>query len=201
MVARAQTAVVVGYLSTLSAASGERGAAPFRQGLSEAGFTEGRNVFIEYRYADGQIDRLPALAEDLVRHRVTVIAAMNGSRSAIAAKNATASIPIVFTMGDADPVELGVVASLARPGGNVTGISLLGGMLNAKRLELLREIVPAAAKIGVLINPEGRNVAFERNELETAITTGGQQAVVVPLALPTTLKAQWRCSRLSARFE
>jgi putative tryptophan/tyrosine transport system substrate-binding protein len=105
---------------------------------------------------------------------------MAGGRSALPAKGATSTIPIVFTMGDADPVELGVVASLARPGGNVTGISLLGGMLSAKRLELLREVVPAATVIGVLINPENRSVAAEQRELETAIATGGQQAFVVP---------------------
>jgi putative ABC transport system substrate-binding protein len=160
--------------------NGEPVEAAFRQGLGKAGFIDGRNVSIEYRYAEGQIGRLPALAEDLVRRRVAVIAAMGGSRSALAAKGATAIIPIVFTMGDADPVEIGVVASLARPGGNVTGISLLGGELGAKRLELLREIVPAAVTIGVLINPENRNVAAERKELETAIATAGQQAFVVP---------------------
>jgi putative tryptophan/tyrosine transport system substrate-binding protein len=179
LVARAQTVPVVGFLTTVSAVNNQGTSEAFSKGLGQAGFTDGRNISIEYRYADGQISRLPALAEDLVRRRVTIIAAMGGSRSALAAKGATATIPIVFTMGDADPVELGVVASLARPGGNVTGISLLGGMLNAKRLELLREIVPAATIIGVLINPENRSTA-ERNELETAITTGGQQAVVVP---------------------
>jgi putative tryptophan/tyrosine transport system substrate-binding protein len=180
LAARSQTLPVIGYLHTLSATSGASTTAGFHRGLSEVGFTEGRNVAFEYRYAEGQIGRLPTLADDLVRRRVSVIAAMGGSRSALAAKGATATIPIVFTMGDADPVELGVVASLARPGGNVTGISLLGGMLSAKRLELLREIVPGAAKIGVLINPENRSVAAERKELETAITTGGQQAFVVP---------------------
>ena len=178
-VAWAQTVPVVGFLTTVSAANNGRTSEAFSKGLGQAGFTEGRNISIEYRYAEGQIDRLPALAEDLVRRRVAVIAAMGGSRSALAAKGATATIPIVFTMGDADPVELGVVASLARPGGNVTGISLLGGALGAKRLELLREIVPAAVTIGVLINPENRNVAAERKELETAIATGGQQVVVV----------------------
>ena len=129
LVARGQSVPVIGYLSTLSAANGEVGAAAFRKGLSEAGFTLGRNVLIEYRYAEGQPDRLPVLAEDLVKLRVNVIAAMNGSASVLAAKAKTDSVPIVFTMGDADPVELGVVSSLARPSGNVTGISLLGGSL------------------------------------------------------------------------
>ena len=145
--ARGESAPLIGYLSTLSSANGEVGAAAFRTGLSEAGFTPGRNVFIEYRYAEGQPDRLPALAEDLVRLRANVIAAMNGSASALAAKAKTDSIPIVSTMGDADPIELGVVSSLARPGANVTGISLLGDVLNTKRIELLREIVPGAKTI------------------------------------------------------
>jgi putative tryptophan/tyrosine transport system substrate-binding protein len=153
LVARAQTVPIVGYLSPLTAAGSERTLETFRLGLAEAGFTDGRNISVEVRYAEGQIGTLSTLAQDLVRRRVAVIAAMSGSRSTLAAKAATATIPIVFTMGDADPVELGVVASLARPGGNVTGISLLGGALGAKRLELLREIVPAAATIGVLINP------------------------------------------------
>jgi putative tryptophan/tyrosine transport system substrate-binding protein len=178
--ARAQTVPIVGYLSPLTAAGSERTLETFRQGLAQAGFTDGRNVSVEVRYAEGQIGALSTLAQDLVRHRVAVIAAMSGSRSTLAAKAATTTIPIVFTMGDADPVELGVVASLARPGGNVTGISLLGGALGAKRLELLREIVPAAETIGVLINPENRNVAAERKELETAIAIGGQEAFVVP---------------------
>jgi putative ABC transport system substrate-binding protein len=104
---------------------------------------------------------------------------MGGSYSALAAKGATTTIPVVFTMGDADPVNAGVVASLARPGGNITGISLLGGVLGAKRLEILRELVPSAATIGVLINPENRNVAAEREELRAAIIKGGQKAIVV----------------------
>jgi putative ABC transport system substrate-binding protein len=117
LVARAQTVPVVGYLTTISAANNGSTSEAFNQGLGRAGFADGRNVFIEYRYAEGQIGRLPAVAEDLARRRVAVIAAMGGSRSALAAKGATATIPIVFTMGDADPVELEVVASLARPGG------------------------------------------------------------------------------------
>jgi putative ABC transport system substrate-binding protein len=180
LVARAQSVPVIGYLSTLSAANGEVVAAAFRKGLSESGFPTGRNVLIEYRYAEGHLERLPALAKDLVGLRVNLIAAMNGSSSALAAKAATDSVPIVFTMGDADPVDLGLVASLARPGGNATGISLLGGVLNTKRIELLREIVPDAVTIGVLVNPNTRSFAAEQKELEAAIATTGQQSFVVP---------------------
>ena len=179
LVAHGQSAPVIGYMSTLSSANGEVGATAFRKGLSEAGFNPGRNVLIEYRYAEGQPDRLPALAEDLIRLGVNVIAAMNGSASALAAKAKTDSIPIVFTMGDADPLELGVVSSLARPGANVTGISLLGGVLNTKRIELLRAIVPGAKTIGLLVNPENRNAANEQRELEDAIVSGGQQSVTM----------------------
>jgi len=127
LAARAQEVPVVGYVHVLSAASAASTTVAFRNGLREAGFIEGHNVTFEYRYADGQIAKLPELAQELVRRRVTVIAAMGGSYPAIAAKQSTTTIPIVFTMGDADPVKTGVVASLARPGGNITGISLLAG--------------------------------------------------------------------------
>jgi ABC-type uncharacterized transport system substrate-binding protein len=176
----AQTVPVVGYLSIIADSIGEQTAAAFRRGLSEAGFDDGRNVAFAYRTAAGRIDALPGLAEELVRLRVNVIAAMGGSRSALAAKAATSTIPIVFTMGDADPVQVGVVASLARPGGNVTGISLLGGLLGAKRLEILRELVPAAATIGILVNPDNRSAASEQAELEAAVIKAGQKPVVVP---------------------
>jgi len=177
--AKAQALPVVGYIHVLSATASASVTDAFRRGLNEIGFIEGHNVVFEYRYADGQLTKLPELARELASRRVTIIAAMGGSYSALAARGATTTIPVVFTMGDADPVQAGVVASLARPGGNITGISLLGGMLGAKRLEILRELVPSAATIGVLINPENRNVAGERDELQAAIIKGGQKALVV----------------------
>jgi len=174
-----QAMPVIGYLSTQSASAQARVVTAFKLGLGDAGFIEGQNVGLEYRHSDAQLSALPTLAEELVRARVNVIAAMGGSRSAMAAKAVTSTVPIVFTMGDADPVKVGVVDSLARPGGNLTGISLLGGLLGPKRLELLRQIVPEARTIGVLINPENTSVAEERQELESAIFATGCKAFVV----------------------
>jgi len=155
---------VVGFLSSYSSS---RVAPAFRQGLSETGFIDGQNVTIEFRSAEGLYDRLPPLVADLLNRKVAVILAGGGSEPAIAAKAATATIPVVFVSA-ADPVKAGVVASLNRPGGNVTGVSLLGSALEAKRLGLLHEIVPNAASIGVLVNPKYPDANLELRELQEA---------------------------------
>jgi putative ABC transport system substrate-binding protein len=151
LAARTQQMPVIGFLNTTSAEAYAPFVRAFRQSLSESGFVDGRNVAIEYRWAESHLDRLPALAAELVRRQVSVICT-NGVPSTTAAKAATAAIPIVFVMG-ADPVAFGLVASLNRPGGNVTGASQLSGDLTTKRLELLHELVPAAAALALLINP------------------------------------------------
>jgi putative ABC transport system substrate-binding protein len=141
---------VIGFLSGTSPETARLRA--FRQGLKDAGFIEGENVAIEYRWADDQTDRLPALAAELAQRRVAVIAAIGGIPSALAAKAATTTIPIVFLVG-VDPVRLGLVSSLARPSGNLTGINVINSELASKRLELLRALVPGAIRIGVLVDP------------------------------------------------
>jgi putative tryptophan/tyrosine transport system substrate-binding protein len=170
---------VVGFLGSAGTAQAFAARlAVFRQGLQESGFREGQNVAIEYRWAEDQVDRLPALAADLVRRRVSVIAAASGP-AARAAKAATATIPIVFQLGN-DPVAVGLVASLNRPGGNITGVTTLSVELGPKRLELLHEVAPAATIMAVLVNPNNVT-AFETQsrDLQAAAVSLGLQLHVL----------------------
>jgi putative ABC transport system substrate-binding protein len=169
---------VVGYLSSESPELFAERANAVRQGLGEIGYAEGRNVTIEHLWADGQYDRLPALAAEFVRRRVAVIVADGGLPGARAAKAATKTIPIVFSTG-VDPVAFGVVASLNRPGGNITGVSTLADELGPKRLELLREVVPTATVFGLLTNPTNPNSEAQEKGLQTAARTLGVQLHVV----------------------
>jgi putative ABC transport system substrate-binding protein len=169
---------VIGFLNSGSPETYAPQLAGFRQGLNEVGYTEGQSVAIEFRWAKAQYDRLPELARDLVRRRVAVIAATGGSVSAIAAKSVTATIPIVFTSGG-DPVRVGLVPSLSRPGGNVTGVSLFTSTLAAKRLELLHELVPAAKVIAMLVNPANPNSAADLEAVEAAAPAIGVRIVVL----------------------
>jgi putative ABC transport system substrate-binding protein len=157
---------VIGFLSSFS--PNARFTAAFNQGLKELGFIDGQNVVIEYRYAEGHYDRLPALADDLVRRQVTSIFATGSSAPAKAAKAATNTIPIVFASGGDDPVKDGLVASINRPGNNITGISMIFTALLPKRFELLHELVPKAKVIGVLVNPNYPDANFQIRELQDA---------------------------------
>ena len=151
----------------------------FARGLKDSGYVEGENVAIVYRWAENQIDRLPVLAADLVRRQVAVIAATGGHNSVFAAKAATTTIPIVFLAAD-DPVRLGLVASLARPGGNLTGINFFAEELAAKQLELLRELVPAATRVAVLVNPaDATSTESTLRDVEAAARAMGLQIQVL----------------------
>jgi putative ABC transport system substrate-binding protein len=170
---------VVGFLSSTLPGPYMPFVAAFRQGLNEAGYVEGKNVAIEFRWADGHYDRLPALASDLVRRQVAVLVAVGGNAPALAAKAATATIPIVFLSGGVDPVKAGLVASLNRPGGNVTGVNTIFTELVPKRLELLHQLIPKATAIGALVNPNYPDVDLQRRELQEAARAIRQQIHVV----------------------
>jgi putative tryptophan/tyrosine transport system substrate-binding protein len=170
---------VVGFLDPRSPHTSADQLRAFRQGLKDTGYVEGENVTIEHRWAEGQFDRLPALAAELVRRRVAMIAASGGPAAAFAAKAATTTIPIVFMAGE-DPVKLGLVASLARPGGNLTGINLVISELTAKRLGLLRELVPGAARVAVLVNPANTaNAEITLRDVEPAARAMGLQIQIL----------------------
>jgi putative ABC transport system substrate-binding protein len=168
---------VIGFLGTGSPDAFAYIVRAFRQGLSETGFVEGRNVGIEYSWANDQLDRLPALAANLVRRQVSLIIA-NSTVAALAAKAATTTIPVAFQTGG-DPVQTGLVASLNRPGGNLTGVTSLAGELAPKRLELLHELVPAATNIGVLSNPNNQNAGILSSDLQAAAGALGLEFQVV----------------------
>jgi putative ABC transport system substrate-binding protein len=188
LAARAQQAAVpvIGYLDSKVAAAASYQVEAFRRGLNQAGFVEGRNVAIEFRWAEGGLDRLPELAADLVRRGVTVIVANNASTPA--AKAATSTIPIIFVSGD-DPVAAGLVTSLNRPGGNVTGVSYTSSPLNQKRLELLHELVPKPAVIAVLLDPTQRSYETQLRDMEAAARSLGRQILIVKAGTESEIDA------------
>jgi putative ABC transport system substrate-binding protein len=189
LTARAQQPAmpVIGFLSMTSAAPFAHLVAGFRRGLQEAGFVEGRNVVIEYRWAEGQYDRAPALAADLVRRQVAVIVTTGGETAAVAAKSATTTIPIVFNTGT-DPVRLGLVASVARPGGNATGVNIFTTELAEKRLGLLHDLVPAASSIAVLVNPHFAPAVANAREAEAAARAVGKGVVIFNAATESEIE-------------
>jgi putative ABC transport system substrate-binding protein len=171
---------VIGFLDVGSPADRPYVVAAFRKGLAESGFVEGRNVAIEFRWAEGNYEQLPVLAAELVRHPVSVITTPANAAAAVAAKAATATIPIVFGMG-VDPVKLGLVASLNRPGGNATGVNSLLGEVATKRMQLLRELVPAAHRISLLVNPTDLADSTAR-DVQAAASALGLETVVLEAA-------------------
>jgi putative tryptophan/tyrosine transport system substrate-binding protein len=172
--AQQPTMPVIGFLSSVSPEQFVSMVAAFRQGLNETGYVEGQNVAIEFRWAEGQYDRLPAMAANLLERQVALIVASGGDTPALAAKAATSTIPIVFTGSDF-PVKIGLVASLNRPGGNVTGISLFTSELEAKKLGLLRELVPKAHLIAMLVNPNNPSAESDTRDVLMAASAVGQQ--------------------------
>jgi putative ABC transport system substrate-binding protein len=172
---------VIGLLSSRSPSESASLIYEFHQGLNEAGYVEGQNLVIQYRWAEGHYDRLPALAADLVSRKVAVIATTGGTVSALAAKAATAAIPIVF-ISDDDPVKVGLVGSLSRPDGNVTGVSQFTSVLEAKRLELLHELIPNARTIAMLVNPGYPDVGTQLRGAQEAARAFGQQLIVLKTA-------------------
>jgi putative ABC transport system substrate-binding protein len=185
--AQQATIPVVGFLNGASPSEMAFVVTAFRRGLNSAGYVEGQNVKIEYRWGDGQYERMPELAADLIRRQVTVIAAM-GAPAAVPAKAATATIPIVFFMGE-DPVQLGLVASFNRPGGNVTGMAYLSSALVAKRLEVLHELVPRASVVAALVNPKNPNAELSAKDAQEAARILGKQVHILTASTATEIEA------------
>ena len=187
---------VIGFLSSRSPGEAAKVVAAFQDGLSESGNNVGRNATIEFRWAEGQYDRLPPLAADLVRRPVAIIAAVGGSVSAFAAKAATTALPIVFAIGDMEPVKGGLVASLNRPGGNITGVFSLNSSLGPKRLELLHEVVPKAAIIGMLVNPNYRDAEIQVRDAQAAAVALGLQLHVLRAGTEREIEAAFASAEL-----
>jgi putative ABC transport system substrate-binding protein len=176
LAARAQQALpVIGFMSSLTPSDQAAIMTAFRRGLGDTGFIEGRNVAIEYRWAEGRYERLPEMAADLTRRQVAVVAAISGTPAALAAKAATTTIPIVFAMAS-DPVDAGLVGSLNRPGGNITGATFFTGLLGEKRVGLLRELVPKATTIALLVNPDNRSGVVDGINAQAAVHAIGLRA-------------------------
>jgi putative tryptophan/tyrosine transport system substrate-binding protein len=188
---------MIGFLSSAAPGPFKQFVEAFQRGLNEKGFIEGQNATIEYRWAEGRFDRLPALAADLVQHNVAVIAATGGPPSALAAKAATSTIPIVFIVAS-DPIKLGLVASLNRPGGNATGVNLFSVAVEPKKLELLHELVPKAQIIGVFVNPHNANAETIISEVERAARALQLQINVVKVSAADEFGAAFASVRQAA---
>jgi putative tryptophan/tyrosine transport system substrate-binding protein len=190
LAARAQQPAmpVIGYLHSGSPSPYALLVSAFRQGLEETGYVEGRNVAIDFRWAEGRYQQLPALAADLVGRRVAVIVTQGGDPPPLAAKSATSTIPIVFT-SSSDPVKLGLVASLNRPGGNVTGFWVYTSLLGTKRFEMMRQLFPASTLIAILVNPNNPNAQIDMPDLQDAARTVGQSISFVTASTETEIEA------------
>ena len=188
LVAQQPAMPIIGFLSSRSSEEAAVHTAAFRRGLSETGLVEGQNVAIVFRWAEGHYERLPAFADELVKLGVSVMAAVGGAPSALAAKPATATIPIVFVIGD-DPVKLGLTASFNRPGGNLTGVAFLTGELGAKRLGLICELVPDASAVALLLNPNNPTAEVHRKEVQAAAQALGRRLLVLHARTDTNFEA------------
>jgi putative tryptophan/tyrosine transport system substrate-binding protein len=193
---QAQTLPVIGYLGSESPERYASRLVAFREGLADAGYTEGRNVAIEYRWADGQYRRLPELAKELADRGVTVIVAPGGAEVVLAAKAATTTIPIVFEMGG-DPVKLGVVESLSRPGGNMTGVSSLSVEVSRKRLEFMREVRPASKRFAIAVNPASPTSEGQLKNLEAAAQALGVELTVLKASMQREFETMFIATRES----